>query len=219
MSARRAAVRMEARSWSPDSSAEQTGTYEARTPTRSKETIARTARRSGRVMPATSCREPKWCIASPDPRGSSAPKAMNWTGSSAGCCAAIRASWSMTAMPEALSSAPGAVGTVSRWAPTTTCGFRESKPGGSAITFADLPRLTGVPQEFPAGTRTVVRRTSYLRRSNLASTRSAASAKLSDVASRGPMSVASERTSRSAALASIVGSRGLRGVDVADCRG
>jgi hypothetical protein len=42
---------------------------------------------------------------------------------------------------------------------------------------------------------------------------------LSDVASRGPMSVASERTSRSAALASIVGSRGLRGVDVADCRG
>src|SRR5215213_4817149 len=87
------------------------------------------------------------------------------------------------------------------------------------MTFADLPLRTGVPQEFPAGTLTVVRRTSYPSRANLACTRSAASAKFSDVASRGPMSPASVRTSRSAASASIVGSRGSLGVDVADRRG
>ncbi len=47
---------------------------------------------------------------------------------------------------------PGACGTVSRWAPTTRCGRRGSKPGGVAITLTDVPASTGTPQELPPGT-------------------------------------------------------------------
>ena len=42
----------------------------------------------------------------------------------------------------------------------TTCGSFGSKPFGSAITFSEVPRRTGVPQEVPEGTGTLVRRTS-----------------------------------------------------------
>ena len=60
----------------------------------------RSRRRSALDRSATCCWEPKWCRASPAPRGSSAPKAMNWTGSSGGAAAAaIRASSSSTEMP------------------------------------------------------------------------------------------------------------------------
>jgi hypothetical protein len=92
--------------------------------------------------------------------GSSAPKAMNCTGTEAGCWLTMAASCSMTAMPEALSSAPGATGTVSRCAPTTTYGLRASKFFGSAITLTEVPLRTGVPHETPDGTRTLVSRTS-----------------------------------------------------------
>ena len=42
---------------------------------------------------------------------------------------------SRTEMPEALSSAPGACGTVSRWAPTMRCGAAGLKPGLVAMRF------------------------------------------------------------------------------------
>ena len=67
-----------------------------------------------------------------------------------------RESSSMTPMPDALSSAPRAAATVSRWAPTTTCCAAGSKPGGSATTFCDVPAPTGTPHESPAGTGTGV---------------------------------------------------------------
>ena len=65
--------------------------------------------------------------------------------------AAIRASSSMTATPLALSSAPGACGTVSRWAPTRTYGWPGSRSGGRATTLVVLPASTGMPHETPCG--------------------------------------------------------------------
>ena len=59
----------------------------------------------------------------------------------------------MTEMPEALSSAPGATGTVSRWAPTTTCGSFASKPAGSAMMFCDVPRSNASSRRTSSPTR------------------------------------------------------------------
>ena len=108
----------------------------------------------GAAYAATMARDPKWCRASPSPRGSSPPKATRTTGRRVSSCADIRASSSSTLMPDASSSAPGACGTVSRWALTTRCGSVGSKPGRVATTLVVVPESTSMPQEFPAGTCT-----------------------------------------------------------------
>ena len=69
-----------------------------------------------------------------------------------GSAAASRAVSRTTATPEALSSAPGACGTVSRWAPTTRRARPGRRPGGRATTFHVSPAPTGTPHELPAGT-------------------------------------------------------------------
>ncbi len=106
--------------------------------------MPRTARRPDAPSEVTKWREPNAYLVPLPPRASSAPNATKRTGSAAGCCLSMRASSIIVVTPDALSSAPGDCGTVSRWAPITTCGRDGSKPGGSATT------LTG----RPAGTRT-----------------------------------------------------------------
>ena len=119
-----------------------------------------------------------------------------------------RAVSSSTAMPDALSSAPGATATVSRWAPTTTYGDRASKPRGRATTLTDVPASTGTPHELPAGTGKDCRDTSYPRSSNRRSTQRAARRKAGPVASRGPISPARNRTVRMARAVENDGTRG-----------
>src|SRR6478672_449369 len=131
-----------------------TGTAAAHTPTRSRATMPRTARRSDAPSPATKCREPNAYSVPLPPRASSAPNATNRTGSAPGCWRVIRATSAMTMSPDALSSAPGDCGTVSRCAPTTTCGCVGSKPGGSATTSTVVPPGTRTPHDTPAGTAT-----------------------------------------------------------------
>ena len=119
-----------------------------------------------------------------------------------------RAVSSSTAMPDALSSAPGATATVSRWAPTRRYGDRASKPRGRATTLTDVPASTGTPHELPAGTGKDCRDTSYPRASRRPATQRAARRKAGPVASRGPTSPARNRTVRMARALEKVGTRG-----------
>ena len=113
--------------------------------------MPRTARRSAALSEATKWREPNAYLVPLPPRASSAPNATKRTGRAAGCCRTMRASSIIVVMPEALSSAPGDWGTVSRCAPMTTCGFAGSKPGGSAMTLTGRPAGTRTPHDTPAG--------------------------------------------------------------------
>ena len=142
------------------------------------------------------------------PTGSSPPKATKTTGTSPGAADQRRAVSSSTAMPDALSSAPGATATVSRWAPTTTYGDRASKARGRATTLTDVPASTGTPHELPADTGKDWRDTSYPRASKRRSTQRAARRKAGPVASRGPTSPARNRTVRMARAVENDGSRG-----------
>ena len=75
-------------------------------------------------------------------------------------CPASRASSRTTATPLALSSAPGACGTVSRWAPTTIGGASGEDPGRRATRLSVCPAPTWNPADSPAGTRKSCRVTS-----------------------------------------------------------
>ncbi len=97
-------------------------------------------------------------------------------------------------MPEALSSAPGACGTVSRWAPTASHGRPGRMSPRVATRLTDRPAGTGTPQETPAGVRNGCRRTCQPNASRRRSTQSAARRYAGEVPWRGPTRPARWRT-------------------------
>ena len=201
----RSAARTSARSASP--SAAPTGTTEP-TPTRSSESMPRTARRSagaqGRDVRARAVvvvgvgraarllgpeRDEHAPATGPDgPRAPPRPRAAVPT-------------------PDALSSAPGACGTVSRWAPTTRCGFagvearrRGDHVDGPAGSDRDAPRVAAGDGE-PLAAYVVAVATGARRCTQAAARRNSGL-----VACRGPMVPARWRTaSRADRKAEVVG--------------
>ncbi len=116
-------------------------------------------------------------------------------------------------MPEALSSAPGACGTVSRWAPTASQGFPGRTSPRVATTLTERPAGTGTPQDTPAGVWNGCRRTCQPRAESRRSTQSAARWKAGDVPGRGPISPARCRTA-AIAVAGRTASMSARGARV-----
>ncbi len=116
--------------------------------------------------------------------------------------ASVPATASRTPTPDALSSAPGACGTVSRWAPTSRCGSPGRRPGGVATTLTERPAPTGTPHETPAGTSTGWSSTSRPERDSSRATQRAARSYDGLVASRGPMRPARCRTASTATCGS-----------------
>ena len=140
MPRRRAAASSAPCSGSP-SPAEPIGTL-APTPTRSIDTMPRTRGALAVRHPVHVVARAVVVVASGAPRGSSAPKATKTTGRRVRRSATASATASITPIPDALSSAPGACGTVSRCAPTTRWGSVGSNSGGVATTFCDRPAGT-----------------------------------------------------------------------------
>ncbi len=94
-------------------------------------------------------------------------------------------------MPDALSSAPGAPGTVSRWAPTTSQGCPGCGSPRVAIRLTEDPPGTGAVQEKPAGVGNRCLRTSHPESSSRCCTQAAARKYAAEVPGRGPIRPAS----------------------------